>query len=185
MSTPPVGHSRVVLSAGSNIGDPMATLALVPDGFAAAGRDIRVVAVSDVYATAPWGGVAQDDFCNITLIVEGTRQPHEWLRIGADLEDQAHRTREVRWGPRTLDVDVITVDTAGGTVRSADPTLTLPHPRAYQRAFVLLPWLQIDPDAELFTDAGPRLVAELSAALPADERDGVRRIGPLSRSALR
>lgn len=185
MSTLPVGHSRAVLSAGSNIGDPVATLALVPDGFAAAGPDIRVVAVSDVYATAPWGGVEQDDFCNITLIVEGKREPHEWLRIGADLETRAHRTREVRWGPRTLDVDVITVDTAGGTVHSDDPDLTLPHPRAHQRAFVLLPWLQIDPDAELLTEAGPRPVAELSAALPADERDGVRRIGPLSRSALR
>ncbi|WHU47610.1 2-amino-4-hydroxy-6-hydroxymethyldihydropteridine diphosphokinase [Gordonia sp. L191] len=163
----------------------MATLRMVPDGFAAAGPDIRVVAVSDVYATAPWGGVEQDDFCNITVVVEGKREPRDWLRIGAGLEQRAHRTREVRWGPRTLDVDVITVETADGAVRSDDPDLALPHPRAHQRAFVLLPWLQIDPDAELLTETGSRRVDELSAALPADERDGVRRIGPLARSEVR
>ncbi|MGC4935506.1 2-amino-4-hydroxy-6-hydroxymethyldihydropteridine diphosphokinase [Gordonia sp. DT30] len=173
------GHSRAVLSAGANVGDPMAMLRLVPGGLADAGADIRVVDVSQVYATAPWGGVEQDDFLNITLIVEGERSPVDWLRLGAELETRAHRTREVRWGPRTLDVDVISVADADGVVRSDDPELTLPHPRAAQRAFVLVPWLEIEPDAELVTPDGPRRVAELATALPQAEQDGVRRIGPL------
>ena len=81
-------------------------------------------------------------------------------------EAAAARTRDVRWGPRTLDVDVVTV----GDAVSDDPELTLPHPRAAQRAFVLAPWAALDPAAQL---AG-RSVAGLLAALPAGERDGVR-----------
>lgn len=172
---PRVAQSRAVLSAGSNVGDCRAALALVTAEFAD-----ELVAVSDVYATPPWGGVEQDDFLNITLIVEGPLAPGDWLHRGADLEARAHRTRDVRWGPRTLDVDIITVDTAQGVVHSNDPTLTLPHPRAAQRAFVLIPWLEIDPDAQLSTPDGPRRVVDLLAALPAAERNGVRRIGGLS-----
>ncbi|WLP89202.1 2-amino-4-hydroxy-6-hydroxymethyldihydropteridine diphosphokinase [Gordonia sp. NB41Y] len=165
--------SRAVLSAGANVGDARGALRTVVDGFAD-----ELVAVSQVYATAPWGGVEQDDFLNITLVVEGNRTPREWLRRGAELEQAAHRTRNVRWGPRTLDVDVITVDD-DGPVRSDDPVLTLPHPRAVHRAFVLVPWLEIDPDAMLWTPAGTRRVDDLVAALPSAEREGVRPAGRL------
>jgi 2-amino-4-hydroxy-6-hydroxymethyldihydropteridine diphosphokinase len=78
------------------------------------------------------------------------------------------RTRKIRWGPRTLDVDVIDVE----LTRRQDPQLTLPHPRAHQRAFVLVPWLDVAPDAVL---AGRGRVADLVAALPAAERRSVRR----------
>ncbi|NMO04785.1 2-amino-4-hydroxy-6-hydroxymethyldihydropteridine diphosphokinase [Gordonia sp. TBRC 11910] len=166
--------TRAVLSAGSNVGDRLAHLRSVVAGF---GDD--VVAVSAVYATAPWGGVEQDDFYNITLIVEGERTAHEWLAAGARLEQAAERTREVRWGPRTLDVDVITVDVVGGIVVQDDPTLTLPHPRAAQRAFVLVPWLDVEPDALLHTDVGARRVDELVAQLDSAETAGVRRLGDL------
>lgn len=162
--------SRAVLSAGSNLGDSAAELA----GVVTALGD-RMVAVSGVYRTPPWGGVEQDDFLNQTIIAEGELTPEEWLEFCRSCEQAAQRVREVRWGPRTLDVDVIAVEVDGVPVRSDDPDLTLPHPRAAQRAFVLAPWLEIEPGAQLWTPAGSRPVAELLAELPAAERSGVQR----------
>jgi 2-amino-4-hydroxy-6-hydroxymethyldihydropteridine diphosphokinase len=125
--------------------------------------------VSPVYSTAPWGGVEQGEFLNAILLVDDLDvDALEWLRRGQRCEVAAQRTRDVRWGPRTLDVDVIDVD----QTRRDDPHLTLPHPRAHQRAFVLVPWLDVQPGAVL---AGHGTVAELVAALPATERQGVRR----------
>lgn len=164
--------TRAVLSAGTNVGDRDAHLRSVLDRFAG-----ETVAVSSVYATAPWGGVEQPDFHNITLIVEGERTARQWLEAGADLERHAERVREVRWGPRTLDVDVISVRDADGEIVSDDPVLTLPHPRAAQRAFVLMPWLEADPDATLWTSHGQRRVADLVAGLPDEERAGVSVVG--------
>ena len=131
--------SRAVLSIGSNLGDRLAHLRSVVAA-------LDPVAVSSVYETAPWGGVEQDDYLNAVVVVEddGT-DAYGWLRKARELEDAAGRVRDVRWGPRTLDVDVIDVD---GIV-SDDPELTLPHPRAYERAFVLLPWAEVDPRAQL------------------------------------
>ncbi|MFW0787530.1 2-amino-4-hydroxy-6-hydroxymethyldihydropteridine diphosphokinase [Gordonia sp. CPCC 206044] len=163
--------TRAVLSAGSNIGDRLAHLAGVVERFAD-----EVVSVSPVYSTAPWGGVEQDDFFNITLVVEGPYRASDWLEIGAELEQAADRTREVRWGPRTLDVDVITVSGADGVIRSDDPTLTLPHPRAAERAFVLVPWLAADPQAMLWTPQGITPVAELIERIDPAERAGVVRV---------
>ncbi|GAB10188.1 2-amino-4-hydroxy-6-hydroxymethyldihydropteridine pyrophosphokinase [Gordonia araii NBRC 100433] len=177
--------SVAVLSAGSNIGDRLAHLAGVIDGFVSAGDEIR--AVSPVYATPPWGGVEQDDFYNITLIVAGDRDALSWLRRGAELETAADRRRDIRWGPRTLDVDVIAVrDTAGHPVFSATDELTLPHPRAHERGFVLIPWLAVDPDARLdLPDGGSVPVADLVAGLDPDERAAISRLDvalPVSRS---
>ncbi|MQY24499.1 2-amino-4-hydroxy-6-hydroxymethyldihydropteridine diphosphokinase [Nocardia aurantia] len=179
--------SRAVLSIGSNLGDRQAHLRGVVDAFAP-----WLVAVSPVYTTAPWGGVEQDDYLNAVLVVDDPDAgPWEWLRRGQELEQSAHRVREVRWGARTLDVDVITcatADLAGGPatpVHSADPALILPHPQAWHRAFVLVPWLAAEPDAVLEVDGRPRPVRELLAALDPAERDGVRRteltLGAVSR----
>ena len=98
--------TRAVLSLGSNLGDRLAHLRAAVAGFA----DV-LVAASPVYETAPWGGVEQDDFLNAVLIVDdpGT-DAWGWLRRGQALEQAAGRVRDVRWGPRTLDVDVVTVD---------------------------------------------------------------------------
>lgn len=167
-------RSRAVLSAGSNVGDSVALLRSVLD---TAGDDL--VATSDVYRTAPWGGVEQDDFVNVTVIVEGDRTPREWLDFCWRCEREAGRVRDVRWGPRTLDVDVVCVDVDGAPVTSDDPELILPHPRAAQRAFVLLPWLQIDPDAELAVHGDLRRVADLIADLDDGDVAGVRRAGAL------
>ncbi|GAA2791263.1 2-amino-4-hydroxy-6-hydroxymethyldihydropteridine diphosphokinase [Saccharopolyspora taberi] len=156
--------SRAVLSLGSNLGDRLGYLKLAVDGFA----DV-LVAASPVYETAPWGVTDQPDFLNAVLIVESEELDHwGWLRRGQELERAAERVREQRWGPRTLDVDVVSVD----EVRSDDPELLLPHPGTPDRATVLIPWLAVDPDAQL---PGRGSVAALLEALPQDEIDAVRR----------
>jgi 2-amino-4-hydroxy-6-hydroxymethyldihydropteridine diphosphokinase len=159
-----------VLSIGSNIGDRLAHLQSVCDGL-----DEHVVAISRVYATAPWGGVEQQDFFNAVLLVDDdARTAGDWLAAGQHLEQQARRIRDQRWGPRTLDVDVISVVADGTTVISADPVLTLPHPRAAERAFVLIPWLDVEPHATLHHGDADVPIAQLLTALPTAERDGVR-----------
>lgn len=167
--------TRVVLSAGSNIGDSRAHLRGVVE---ALDSDLR--AVSQVYLTAPWGGVEQDDFANVTVIAESERTPQEWLEFCHERERAADRVRDIRWGPRTLDVDVVSVAVDGVPVISDDETLTLPHPRAHERAFVLVPWIQIEPDAQLWTPTGVCSVADLVADLDPAEVAGVRRAGALA-----
>jgi 2-amino-4-hydroxy-6-hydroxymethyldihydropteridine diphosphokinase len=122
-----------VLSLGSNLGDRLGWLRL---GLSV----LEPVAVSRVYQTAPWGGVAQDDYLNVVALCPWDAA--EAWRRAVVAETAAGRVRDVRWGPRTLDVDVIW---APGT----DPALVLPHPRAHERAFVLVPWLDVDPAAVL------------------------------------
>lgn len=158
--------TRAVLSIGSNIGDSVAHLQSVVDGLGSA-----VVAVSPVYSTAPWGGVEQQDFYNAVVVVDDPEADSaEWLRRSQALEEAADRVREQRWGPRSLDVDV--VDCEG--VVSSDPELTLPHPRAHLRAFVLVPWLDVEPDATLIVDGRKLSVAEILGGLDRSEREGVR-----------
>lgn len=154
--------SRAVLSLGSNLGDRLGFLRLAVNGL---GKAVR--AVSSVYETKPWGVEDQPDFLNAVCVVDDPARDHwAWLRVGQALEHDAGRVRGRRWGPRTLDVDVVTVD----TVVSADPELLLPHPGTPERATVLIPWLEIDPAAEL-PRHGP--VWRLLAALPDAEKTGV------------
>lgn len=155
--------SRAVLSLGSNLGDRLSYLRIAVDGFADA-----LVAVSPVYETAPWGVTDQPDFLNAVLIVESSAADEwTWLRRAQECEQEAQRRREQRWGPRTLDVDVVTVD----AVRSEHPDLLLPHPGTPSRATVLIPWLAAEPEAVL---PGHGSVAELLSALPADDVADVR-----------
>ncbi|GAA3828395.1 2-amino-4-hydroxy-6-hydroxymethyldihydropteridine diphosphokinase [Amycolatopsis tucumanensis] len=161
---------RAVLSLGSNLGDRLAYLKSVIDFFGPA-----VVAVSSVYETKPWGVEDQPDFLNAVCIVDDPeRDEWSWLRAGQELERRAGRVRELRWGPRTLDVDVVTVD----GVRSDDPELLLPHPGTRERASVLIPWLEIDPAAVL-PGHGP--VRDLLAARPDSDRQSVRLLQPFPR----
>ncbi|WP_433600817.1 2-amino-4-hydroxy-6-hydroxymethyldihydropteridine diphosphokinase [Nocardia sp. CA-135953] len=162
--------SRAVLSIGSNLGDRLAHLRSVVEGLGD-----RVVAVSPVYSTAPWGGVEQDDYLNAVVLADDPEfGAHDWLRLGQQLEQAAGRVREVRWGARTLDVDVVWCAEGGAVCRSADPELTLPHPQAHNRAFVLIPWLDVQPDAELDVDGTVRPVRGWLAELDEAERAGVR-----------
>ena len=154
--------STAVLSVGSNVGDRLGNLQGAVDAFRR-----WLLAASPVYQTPPWGPVAQDDYLNMVMLVrDDGAGPADWLARARAAEEDAGRTREVRWGPRTLDVDVIAVD----DVRSEDPELTLPHPRAARRAFVLVPWLAVDPAARLAGEP----VTDLVAALPDEDVDGVR-----------
>jgi 2-amino-4-hydroxy-6-hydroxymethyldihydropteridine diphosphokinase len=162
--------SRVVLSIGSNLGDRLARLQSVVDGLGSA-----VQAVSPVYETDAWGGVEQGTFLNAVLIADDPRlDGRGWLRRGQELEQAAGRMRGERWGPRTLDVDLITCHDGDTEVTSRDEGLTLPHPMAHLRAFVLIPWLAIDPAATLTVAGQQRPVARLLADLDGAERAGVR-----------
>ncbi|MTE12310.1 2-amino-4-hydroxy-6-hydroxymethyldihydropteridine diphosphokinase [Nocardia aurantiaca] len=167
--------TRVVLSIGSNMGDRLAHLRSVVKALGP-----RLVAVSSVYSTPPWGGVPQQDYLNAVLVAEDpAMEPSDWLRLGQELEQAAGRMREVRWGARTLDVDVVQAERRRRdrrvVVRSLDPVLTLPHPQAHNRAFVLVPWLEVEPDAELEVAGAPRSLREWLSALDSAEVRGVRR----------
>ena len=160
--------TRAVLSLGSNLGDRIAHLRAVVADMA----DV-LVAASPVYETEPWGGAEQPDFLNAVIVVDDpAADAWAWLRRGQRLEQAAHRVREEHWGPRTLDVDVVAVFDDGRDVRSDDPELLLPHPGTPERATVLVPWLDVDPDAVL---AGRGPVRELLAALPPDDAAAMRR----------
>ena len=155
---------RVVLSVGSNLGDRLGTLT----GCVQALRrlpDTDVLAISPVYRTAPVGGPAQPDYLNAVLIAATGLGPHELLAAAHAIEQACGRVRAERFGPRTLDIDIISY----AAEISTDPVLTLPHPRAHERAFVLTPWHDIDPEASL---PGYGAVRDLLAGL---DQGGVRR----------
>jgi 2-amino-4-hydroxy-6-hydroxymethyldihydropteridine diphosphokinase len=147
--------TAVVLALGSNLGERQDILQGAVDAIAGL-PGVRVTAVSPVYETAPVGGPAQPDYLNAVVLADAALPARELLDRLHEIEAAFDRVRVVRWGPRTLDVDVIMF----GRERSDDPELTLPHPRAHERAFVLAPWHQVDPDAVL-PERGP--VAELLA----------------------
>ena len=129
---------RAFLSLGSNVGDRAGHLAAGVD-IVAAGEPVRV---SRVYETEPVGGVAQDDFWNVVIELETDATPSELLERARRAEAARGRVRGVRWGPRTLDVDVLLV----GELVSDDPEITVPHPRMFERLFVLVPLAELAPD---------------------------------------
>ncbi|WP_430781309.1 2-amino-4-hydroxy-6-hydroxymethyldihydropteridine diphosphokinase [Actinoplanes sp. G11-F43] len=139
--------SRAVLSIGGNLGDRPANLRA-----AVAGLGPGVIRVSGLYETPPWGDSAQPPYLNAVVVIDDpTATARDWLTRAHARETAAGRVRDPdrRFGPRTLDVDVIAVWADGRPVIDDDPELTLPHPRAHLRAFVLVPWHAIEPDAEL------------------------------------
>jgi 2-amino-4-hydroxy-6-hydroxymethyldihydropteridine diphosphokinase len=152
---------HAVLALGSNLGDRLAMLQLAVDALASAGE---VVAVSPVVETDPVGGPEQDDYLNAVVVLGTSATPRELLDRAHQIEQAAHRVRVEHWGPRTLDVDVIAV----GDAVVDEPDLSVPHPRAHTRAFVLVPWLAGDADATL---VGHGRVDVLLAGL---DRGGVR-----------
>jgi 2-amino-4-hydroxy-6-hydroxymethyldihydropteridine diphosphokinase len=169
--------SRVVLSIGSNLGDRLSRLQSVLDRLGGAVR-----AVSPVYETAAWGLAEQGPFLNAVLIADDpSHDGHGWLRCAQAMEQAADRVRGQRWGPRTLDVDLIScyeTSPDGDTeVLSLDDGLTLPHPLAHLRAFVMVPWLAVDPDAVLTVAGGSQPVAKLLAELDPADRANVQLTG--------
>lgn len=154
----------VVLALGSNMGDSPAILQGALDDLGAI-DGLSVDRVSSVFETDPVGGPDQDAYLNAIVLGSTTLEPRRLLAATQSVEQAWHRTREVRWGPRTLDVDII----AMGDLQMESVDLTLPHPRAHERGFVLVPWLDADPDAMLI---GHGAVAGLLSGL---ESEGVRR----------
>ncbi len=171
---------EIVIALGANLGDRLATLAGAVRRIAALGG-VQVRGVSDLVETDPVGGPAQDPFLNAVLIGETRLHPRTLLRALHGIEDDFGRRREVRWGPRTLDLDLIQVgrpDT-GDEIVCATPALAVPHPRAHERAFVLIPWVQVDPDARLRVGSDARAVSDLVEGIcAAAENRGAVRPGP-------
>lgn len=130
---------RVALALGSNMGDRLAHLQLAVQMISETPGVFDVVA-SSVYETAPVGGPAQPKFLNAVIRAESTLSPADLLVMAHRCEQAAGRVRSEHWGPRSLDVDVLAVS----DLRSDDAMLTLPHPRALERAFVLVPWCEVD-----------------------------------------
>lgn len=152
-----------VIALGANLGDPQATLtAAVKD----LGQELEILHTSPLAITKPVGGPPdQPDYTNQVIQVRTRLSAHELLDLCQQIEAKHHRTREVRWEARTLDLDLITYD----QLRLNDERLTLPHPRAAIRGFVLAPWSWMDPDAVL----DGQLVSTL-AANAADTKDIIR-----------
>lgn len=132
---------RTFVGLGGNVGEPRATMAAalrLLDGDA----DIRVARVSSLYATPPWGITDQPDFLNAAALLETSLEPCELLQRCLETELRLHRVRDKRWGPRSVDLDVLTF----GDLEIDEPGLELPHPRMMDRAFVLVPLLELAPD---------------------------------------
>ena len=179
--------TRVALALGTNLGsragDRAATLVSAVRGLVASG-DLRLVAVSPTYETEPVGGPDQPAYLNAVLLADTDLTPERVLDLAQAVEADHERERTVRWGPRTLDVDVLQYgDPRDGTdVRLDGERLTLPHPRAHERAFVLVPWAAADPEALLRLASGAvARVADLAGR--AADRDNVRRSAPLDLAA--
>ncbi|MFH9808267.1 2-amino-4-hydroxy-6-hydroxymethyldihydropteridine diphosphokinase [Streptomyces olivaceus] len=137
---------RAVIALGANLGNRLETLQGAIDALEDT-PGVRVKGVSPVYETEPWGvdPGSQPTYFNAVVVVKTTLPPLSLLERAHAVEEAFHRVRDEHWGPRTLDVDIV----AYAEVVSDDPLLTLPHPRAHERAFVLAPWLDVDPEALL------------------------------------
>lgn len=135
---------KAVIALGSNIGNPKENLDLA----IALLRDAtEVEKVSSYYVTKPVGYEEQPDFVNAICIIESQLPAIELLHMLHGIEKAMGRERTIKWGPRTLDLDIIQY----GSIVSSAEELTLPHPRAFERKFVLEPWAEIEPDAILLT----------------------------------
>ena len=151
----------VVFGLGSNLGERLDNLQGALDGLFEA-PDMKRVVVSPVYETKPMGGPPQPYYLNIVVLAETMLEGTAVLERAQGVEEALHRLREVRWGPRPIDVDIVAL----GEERSTEPELTLPHPRAHERAFVLRPWADVAPESTL---PGHGRVADLVTAVADQE----------------
>jgi len=159
---------RAFLALGSNLGDRLANLQNATD-LLGAERGIRVTGSSRVWETDPVGGPDQPDYLNAVLELDTDLSPRELLSASARVEAALRRVRDVRWGPRTIDVDILLV----GSLAVNDDDLVVPHPRMTERSFVLLPLLELDPDPVL---ADGRHVVDIP--LGSDAAAGARPFAP-------
>ncbi|MFD5437601.1 2-amino-4-hydroxy-6-hydroxymethyldihydropteridine diphosphokinase [Kitasatospora sp. NPDC127067] len=163
-------HSQrcAVVALGSNLGNRLDTLQGAVDALADT-PGLRIKAVSAVYETEAVGGPEeQPNYYNAVVVLRTSLPPRDLLERGNAIEDAFGRVRTVHWGPRTLDVDILAYE----GVLSDDPQLLLPHPRSHERAFVLAPWLDAQPEAEV---PGHGRVDALLTALGGPDAQGVKR----------
>ena len=158
-----VRGGQAVIGVGANMGKPAETVQSAMDALDLHPH-ITVLQRSSLYRSAPVGGVEQDDFINAVMTVETTLSAYELLGVCQGVELAHGRTRDVRWGPRTLDLDLIRftphssleqgadLSDADAQLTLTDPVLTLPHPESGNRAFVLTPWHEIDHSATIEVD---------------------------------
>ena len=163
----PDAPTRCALGLGSNLGDPLENLDDAVSRLSST-DGITLVARSSNYRTPPWGPVPQDDFVNICIVVDTVLSPWQLLKRCLDVENELGRVREVRWGPRVIDVDVLLY----GSWNIHEDDLDVPHPRMGERAFVLIPLAEIWPDALL---ADGRTAAKALETCP--DQEGVVRMG--------
>lgn len=149
---------RANLGLGGNIGDPAANMAAALK-LIEARPDCRVVTVSRLYRTPPWGKTDQDWFFNACALVETTLEPDALLELCLGLEKEMNRVRIERWGPRTLDIDILTYE---GVTSDAE-RLLLPHPRIAERAFVLIPLCDYAPETMIGTESARDLLTKVDA----------------------
>jgi 2-amino-4-hydroxy-6-hydroxymethyldihydropteridine diphosphokinase len=133
---------RAVIALGSNLGNRELN---IDSAIAELAKIIEIIHLSTNHETDPVGGPEQPKYLNAVLIAETQLDPHELLISMLEIENKLGRKREIHWGPRTIDLDLIVV---GDQVVVSD-VLVLPHPRAHERKFVLEPWLEIDPTAQI------------------------------------
>ena len=150
---------KLVLALGSNLGNRESNIG---EAVSELENIIEITHLSTMHETAPVGGPKQGDYLNAVLIGESGLTPHELLALTSKIESKLGRVREVRNGPRTIDIDIIVF----GEIQINTPDLQIPHPRAHQREFVLAPWLEIDPDAQI---PGRTSVAKILAELAVSE----------------
>ncbi|BAT61280.1 2-amino-4-hydroxy-6-hydroxymethyldihydropteridine pyrophosphokinase [Variibacter gotjawalensis] len=155
---------------GGNVGDVRATLAKAITHYCD-GTAVKLLARSSDYRTPPWGNTDQPPFINLCLAIETTLEPEALLDHGLAVERAfgRDRAREERWGPRTLDIDVLSY----GNRRVDTPRLTLPHPRLTERAFVLVPLAEIRPELQVGGTTVGAALAKLDTA-------GIQRLSPLT-----
>jgi 2-amino-4-hydroxy-6-hydroxymethyldihydropteridine diphosphokinase len=147
---------KAVIALGANIGDPEEQMEIA---IALLRESLDLIAISSIIKTAPVGGPSQPDYLNAVCIAESELSASDLLALLHGIEKSLGRVREERWGPRTIDLDLIQY----GTIFSSADELTLPHPRAHERRFVLEPWFEIEPDAILLTHGK---ISDLLAQLP-------------------
>jgi 2-amino-4-hydroxy-6-hydroxymethyldihydropteridine diphosphokinase len=158
--------ARALIALGGNVGDVRATFEKAIANICGMTQGALLARSSD-YATPPWGEVEQDRFINACIEIDTSLDPHALLFVLQKIETKfgRDRTKEQRWGPRTLDLDLIAYD----DVSMRKPELTLPHPRVFERAFVLVPLAEIAPDRVI----GGRSIASALAEL---STDGIERL---------
>jgi len=159
------------LGLGGNVGDVRAALGRALASLAAA-PGVELLATSSLYRTAPWGPVRQAPFLNMAALVDTTLAPHALLDLALRIEAEEGRVRAERYGPRTLDIDIL----AYGALTLSDERLTLPHPRLLERAFALVPLAEIAPDLVFEGKRAAEAAADLDPA-------GIEKLGERPRSS--